>query len=107
MESFTINERTNDLFLGSVTKLPFSTSEFKDVFKNTLIFSRGNACVKAGLSLNELILATYMKEQSLIAQRIFHEGVSEKVVFWRWNMLSDMKQSWKFADTAEAENKEH
>ena len=43
-------------------------------------FSRGNACVKSGVSLNELILATYMKEQSLIAQRIFHEGVSKKVV---------------------------
>lgn len=93
-------ERIDDLFLGLATNLPFPIGDLKDVVKNILIFSQGNAGVELGFSLNELKLETNMKEQSLVAKRVLYKGVSRKVVFRRWNMFFNMKQSWKFAQNS-------
>lgn len=55
VENFAINERIDDLYLGLLIKLPFSTGELKDV-KKIFILSYENACVECGLSINEQML---------------------------------------------------
>lgn len=55
MENFAINERIDDLYLGLLTKLPFSTGKLKDV-KKIFILSYENACVECGFSINEQML---------------------------------------------------
>ena len=52
MESFAKNERIDDLYLGLVTQLPFSTNDLKDVVKKSFC---QNACVELGFSIRELM----------------------------------------------------
>ena len=56
------------------------------------------------------MLETNTREPSSVAQRIIYEGISKEddnlKMDLRKEILSDVKQSWRFAKAAEAENKE-
>ena len=56
MKSFSMNERMDNFCPCQLTKLPFPTSDLKNIMQKTLILLHGNACAESGFSINEQML---------------------------------------------------
>ena len=56
MKSFPMNERMDDFCPCRLTKLPFPTSDLKNIVQKTLILLHGNACAESEFSINEQML---------------------------------------------------
>ena len=82
--------------------------DLKAVIKLISILSHGNAKVESGFSINKEILEVNLMEQSLVAQRIVHEGKFKEGSVMKADinkmMMEDVKQTWRYAK-ADAEER--
>ena len=66
--------------------------ELSKVVKIVQILLHGNACVEAGVSINEDMLSENMSEEALVAHWIIYNGVVNSG--WLENVKGDDEISW-------------
>ena len=109
MKKFVLSDRLDDFYVKLLSEFGGTTTDMMQVIKICLILSHGNARVESSFSINDNILETNMKEASVVAQRIAYEGIAKERGLLKVNvtkeMLSIVKNSWRFAKIADDENR--
>ena len=103
-----VQDRIDEVYLSLMEHSKYP--DLEQMVKIVLILSHGNARVESGFSINEQVLETNMKENSLVAQRIVYGGVKKEGGVLQVNiskqMITDVKMAWRYARAAEEVNKE-
>ena len=74
VSEFELSKRVDEFYMQLFKDLNFNMPDMQDVVKICLIISHG----QSGFSVNVQILIENMKQESVVAQRIVHEGIMKE-----------------------------